>query len=126
MERAQSLGRRRSAVRLGSLADDLSSEARSLSKIASTEELRDISGMFQKVVNDGIVVQAKKMSENQHALTQTQKQELLQKLTTKLAEAGQQADQAARESPPHAQPAFKTISDTARDGQVKLKAILGA
>lgn len=109
---------------LGGLADDLSTEARSLSKIANPEELRDLSGMFQKVVNEGIVEQVRRLPE--HAMTQTQKKELLQKLTTKLAEAGQQADRAARESPPHAQPALKTISDTARDGQVKLKAILGA
>ena len=109
---------------LGGLAADLSAESRSLSKIANPEELRDLSGMFQKVVNEGIVEQVRKLPE--HALTQTQKHELLQKLTTKLAEAGQQADQAARESPPHAQPALKTISDTARDGQMKLKSILGA
>ena len=39
---------------------------------------------------------------------------------------GAKAEEAAKESPPHAQPALKTISDTARDGQTKLKAILGA
>jgi hypothetical protein len=109
---------------LGSLAGDLCTEAKSLSKVANPDELRDLSGMFQKVVNDGIVGQAAHM--NPLALTPTQRQELLQKLSARLAEAGQQADQAARESPPHAQPALKTIADTARDGQVKLKAILGA
>jgi len=109
---------------LGSLAGDLSTEAQSLSKIANPEELRDLSGMFQKVVNDGIVEQARKLPE--HSLTQTQKKELLNRLSQKLLDAGRQADEAARESPPHAQPALKTISETARDGQTKLKAILGA
>ena len=108
---------------LGSLADDLSTEARSLSKIANPDELRDLSGMFQKVVNEGIVEQARKLPE--HSLTQTQKKELLNRLSRKLMDAGQQADDAAKESPPHAQPALKTISDAARDGQTKLKAILG-
>jgi hypothetical protein len=108
---------------LGGLADDLSTEARSLSKIAKPDELRDLSGMFQKVVNEGIVEQARKLPE--HSLTQTQKRELLAKLSGKLAEAGKQADEAARESPPQAQPALKSISETARDGQTKLKAILG-
>jgi hypothetical protein len=123
LELAQARSPDRRLEVLGGLAGDVSTEARDLSKIATTEELRDLSGMFEKVVNDGIVDQARRMNEN--ALTQTQKQELLRRLTTKLAEAGQQADQAARESPVHAQPALKTISDTARDGQVKLKAILG-
>ena len=109
---------------LGGLADDLSSEARSLSKVANPEELRDLSSMFQKVVNEGIVAQVQKMPE--HSMTQTQKQELLHKLTTKLAEAGQKADQAAHESPPHAQVPLKAISDTARDGQATLKKFLGA
>ena len=109
---------------LGGLADDLSAEARSLSKIAQPEELRDLSSMFQKVVNEGIVEQARKLPG--HAMTRTQKDELLQKLSSKLSDAGQQADEAARQSPPHAQPALKSISDTARDGRVKLKAILGA
>ncbi|HEY3787473.1 MAG TPA: hypothetical protein VGL71_01405 [Urbifossiella sp.] len=109
---------------LGTLADDLSAEARSLSKIANPDELRDLSGMFQKVVNDGIVEQVRRIPE--HALTQTQKRELLQKLSAKLDDAGQQAERAALESPTHSQPALKTISTTARDGQEKLKAILGA
>lgn len=109
---------------LGGLAGDLSSEAQSLSKIANTDELRELSSMFHRIVNEGIVEQARKLPE--HSLTQTQKKDLLNRLSQKLTEAGRQADEAARESPPHAQPALKTISDTARDGQTKLKAILGA
>jgi hypothetical protein len=108
---------------LGSLADDLSTEARSLSKIANPEELRDLSGMFQKVVNEGMVEQARRMPE--HSLSPVQKKELYNRLAVKLKDAGRHADDAAKESPPHAQPALKTISDTARDGQAKLKAILG-
>jgi hypothetical protein len=42
----------------------------------------------------------------------------------RLAEAGREADRAARESPPHAQPALKVIADTARDGQATLRDIL--
>jgi hypothetical protein len=109
---------------LGSLADDLSGETRSLSKIASPEELRDLSDLFQKVVNDGIVEQARQLPE--HSLTQTQKKELLDRLSNQLSEAGRQADDAAKESPPHAQPALRSISATARNGQAKLKTILGA
>ena len=111
-------------VALAGLADDLSAETRGLARIADQDDLRELSGLFQKVVNDGIVRQAERLPP--HALTPTQKQALLEKLSTTLDGARQQADQAARESPPHAQPALRTISDTARDGQTKLKAILGA
>lgn len=111
-------------VALAGLADDLSAETRGLARIADQDDLRELSGLFQKVVNDGIVRQAERLPP--HALTPTQKQALLEKLSATLDGAKQQADQAARESPPHAQPALKTISDTARDGQTKLKALLGA
>lgn len=128
VQRDLALAQARSADRrlevLSGLADDVSAEARSLSKIANPEELRDLSGLFQKVVNEGIVEQVRKLPE--HAMTRTQKDALLQKLTTQLSEAGLHAEEAARESPPHAQPALKSISDTARESQVKLKAMLGA
>lgn len=109
---------------LGSLADDLSTQTRTLSKIAPAEDLRDLSGMFQKVVNDGIVQQARTMPP--FALTQTQKQNLLKKLSNQLEAASRQAEQAARESPPHALPALKQIADTARKGQSELKAVMGS
>ena len=33
------------------------------------------------------------------------------------------AEQAAKDSPPHAQPALRSMADTARDGQTKLRAL---
>ncbi|MDB5311075.1 MAG: hypothetical protein JWO38_5277 [Gemmataceae bacterium] len=108
---------------LGGLADDLSAETRSLARVASQEDLKDLSAQFQKVVDSGIVPQAKKVADLQ-ALTQAQKKALFERLSARLAEAGQQADQAARESPPHAQPVLKAISEKARDGQTKLGALL--
>jgi hypothetical protein len=95
-----------------------------LSKIATPEDLRDLSGMFQKVVGNGIVQQVRAM--NADTLSATQKQELYRKLAHQLAEASRQADESAKESPPHAVPALKQISDTARKGQAELQAILGA
>jgi hypothetical protein len=108
---------------LGTLADDLSTEARGLSKIANPDELRELAGLFHKVVNDGMVDQVRRLPE--HSITPAQKKDLYQRLSDKLRDAGRQADDAAKESPPHAQPALKTISESARDGQAKLKAILG-
>lgn len=109
---------------LSRMADDLSAGTRTFAKVATEEELRDLAGLFKTVVSDGIVTQAAGIPP--HALTPTQKKVLLEKLAARLAETEQQAERAARESPPHAQPALKTIADTARDGQVKLKALVGA
>jgi hypothetical protein len=107
---------------LGGLADDLSAETRGLARVASEDELRDLSGWFKKVVDDGIVKQADLLP----ALTMSreQKKALLDGLVEKLTDAGRKADQTAKEAPPHAQPALKSIADTARDGEARLRAIL--
>jgi hypothetical protein len=109
---------------LGVLADDLSESTRGFARVATPEELGELSGLFKTVVADGIVKQAERLPP--HAMTPSQKRQLLDGLAAKLAAAGQQAEQAARESPPQAQPALKTIADTARDGQTRLKARVGA
>jgi hypothetical protein len=57
-------------------------------------------------------------------MTQTQKQELYLKLSSKLSGAGRQAEEAAREAPPGALPALDAISKAAREGQGKLKEAL--
>jgi hypothetical protein len=106
---------------LGGMADDLSGEARNLARVATAEELRELSGLFRKVVDDGIIKQARDFPP--HGLSVSERKTLFETLAAKLAEAGQEADRSARESPPHAQPALKTIADTARDGQTRLRAM---
>jgi hypothetical protein len=106
---------------LGDLAGDLSLESRNLARIAGEDELRDLSGWFKYVVDDGLVKQAEKIPPN--SMTRTDRKVLLDKLTAKLAEAEREADRIAREAPPHAQVELRKIANTARDGQDRLKKI---
>jgi hypothetical protein len=106
---------------LGSLAGDLSLESRNLARIAGEDELRDLSGWFRHVVDDGLVKQARAM--NPHSMSQTEKKLLLDKLTAVLAEAERESERRAEESPPHAQVELRKIANTARDGQARLRAI---
>jgi hypothetical protein len=106
---------------LGSLAGDLSLESRNLARIAGEDELRDLSGWFRHVVDDGLVKQARAM--NPHSMSQTEKKALLEKLTAVLAEAERESERRAEESPPHAQVELRKIASTARDGQARLRAI---
>jgi len=105
---------------LAGLAEDLAAESRGLALVAGEEDMREVAGWF-RTVSDGVIEQAGKVPP--HALTPDQKRALLTRLTDRLAEAGRAAEQAARESPPHAQPALRSIAETARDGQTKLQAL---
>ena len=106
---------------LAGLAEDLAAESRGLALVAGADEMRELADWFRTVVADGMVPQAERIPP--HSLTPDQRRQMLDRLTTRLAEAGHAAEQAAKDSPPHAQPALRSIADTARDGQTKLRAI---
>ena len=106
---------------LAGMAEDLASESRGLALVAGADEMRELADLFRSVVADGVVEQAGRVPP--HALTPDQRRTMLDRLTARLAEAGQAAEKAAKDSPPHAQPALRSIADTARDGQTKLRAI---
>ena len=106
---------------LAGLAEDLAAESRGLALVAGADEMRELADWFRTVVSDGVVEQAGRVPP--HALTPDQRRTLLDRLTARLAEAGKAAEQAAKDSPPHAQPALRSIADTARDGQTKLRAL---
>jgi hypothetical protein len=106
---------------LAGLAEDLAAESRGLALVAGADEMRELADWFRTVVADGVVEQAGRVPP--HALTPDQRRTLLDRLTARLAEAGKAAEQAAKDSPPHAQPALRSIADTARDGQTKLRAL---
>jgi hypothetical protein len=105
---------------LAGLAEDLAAESRGLALVAGADEMREVADWFRTAA-DGVVEQAGRVPPN--ALTPDQRRALLTRLTDRLAEAGRAAEQAATDSPPHAQPALRSIADTARDGQTKLRAI---
>lgn len=104
---------------LGGLADDLSAETRSLARVASPDDLRDLARWFDKVVKDGVVKQAKNLPI--HALNPAEKATLFDSLAGKLGAAGQEAEALAREAPSESQPALRKVAETARDGQKALR-----
>lgn len=106
---------------LAGLAEDLAAESRGLALVAGADEMRELADLFRTVVADGVVEQAGRVPPL--ALTPDQRRTLLDRLTARLTEAGQAAERAAKDSPPHAQPALRSIAETARDGQTKLRAI---
>lgn len=105
---------------LGGLADDLSSQARALARVASPDELRDLARWYDKVVKDAIVKQAERMPI--HAMTQTERQAEFKALADRLGETASETDKMLGEVPPEAKPALQKIADSARDGQKKLLA----
>ncbi|HYH66186.1 MAG TPA: hypothetical protein VD866_15945 [Urbifossiella sp.] len=105
---------------LAGLAEELASESRGLALVAGADDMRLVAEWF-RTASDGVVEQAGRVPPN--ALTPDQRRALLARLTDRLAEAGRAAEQAATDSPPHAQPALRSIADTARDGQTKLRAL---
>lgn len=106
---------------LAGMAEDLAAESRGLALVAGADEMRELADWFRQVVSDGVVEQAGRVPPL--ALTPDQRRAMLDRLTARLAEAGRAAEQAAKDSPPHAQPALRAIADTARDGQTKLRAL---
>lgn len=125
VQRSQSLSRAESPAKrlelLGEMADDLNAETRGLARVASPEELNEMARLFDRVVTTGIVRQAGQMAP--HALSAAEKAALLDQLAGKLSEAGAEAEKLSREAPPASQPALKTIADSARNGEKKLREI---
>jgi hypothetical protein len=105
---------------LAGLAEDVAAESRGLALVAGADEMREVADWFRTAA-DGVVEQAGRVPPN--ALTPDQKKALFRQLAARLEDAQRAAEQAAKDSPPHAQPALRSIADTARDGQTKLRAI---
>lgn len=103
---------------LGGLADDLSSQARSLARVASPDELRDLAHWYSKVVTDAIVKQAERMPV--HALPPAERQAEFQALADRLGETAAETDRMLGSVPPESKPALQKIADTARAGQKSL------
>ena len=106
---------------LGGLAEDFATEARSLARVGSAEDLDELARWFDKVVRDGIGQQADHLPPG---MNRADKKALLDRLTAKLAETGQEADRAIPTAPPQSKAALEKIKYSARDGQAKLREIL--
>ncbi|HEY1192040.1 MAG TPA: hypothetical protein VGE74_30705 [Gemmata sp.] len=102
---------------LGGMAEDLAGETRGMARIASPTELKDLARLYDKVVKDGIVRQAKELPIH---MDRGEKQRLLDGLKTRLEADAAEADKVAREAPQDSQPALKRVADTAREGAREL------
>ncbi len=106
---------------LGGLAEDISSEARGLARIATPDELKDVARWFDRVVTDGLVRQAEKLPA--HAMLPAERVSEFDALASQLATAADEVDRLSVEVPAESKPALQRIADTARDGQRKLRAL---
>ena len=103
---------------LGGLADDLAAETRGLARAANPEELKELAGWYHKVVEGGIVEQAKRIPAN--SMTPDQKKALLNQMARKLGDTEAETVKLSNDVPPESKPALKKIADSARDGQREL------
>jgi hypothetical protein len=102
---------------LTDLADDLHSEARALFETTSdTRDLAQLATMYQKVVHDGIVKQAK-------ALPAAERPAALERASAALKRMGEQADALADAKPARAVP-LRQIAAAARDGNRQLRDLM--
>jgi hypothetical protein len=106
---------------LGGMADDLSAQARGLSRVASADELRDLARWYDKVVKDALVKQAEKLPPL--AMPEAERQAQFKALADKLGDTAADADKMMGDVPPDAKPALQKIADSAREGQKKLMAL---
>lgn len=109
---------------LNVMADDLATETRGMARIASGDELRQMVVWYNKVVNEGLVKQAKEMHDSV-AVNPTDKKKILEDLVKKLKADENEAKRVMAESPQEAQPALKRMADTAHEGQKTLLALTG-
>jgi hypothetical protein len=107
---------------LSGLAEDISTEAQSLSRVANEKELGELASMFQKVVADGIVKQADKMNVPNVGIREwNERKSRCEAVAAKLSEVAKQADDLAGKVPPQAKEAIAKIARSARDGETRLK-----
>jgi hypothetical protein len=107
---------------LSGMAVDLSAQARSLARVASPEELRDLAKWYGKVVNDGIVKQAENLPTRIQAPAEEQaRNAALTALTSQLGITAAETDKLLGSVPPESKPALQKIADTARDGQKRIE-----
>jgi hypothetical protein len=106
---------------LGSMADGLSNQTRSLARVANAKELGDLARWFDKVVKDGVVKQAEKMPFDTLTLVErADRKEQFNSLAEHLAETATQAENLT-EVPQDARPTLQKIAKSAREGEEKLR-----
>jgi hypothetical protein len=106
---------------LGSMADGLSTQTRSLARVANGDELRDLARLYDKVVRDGMVKQADKMSVATLTISErAERKQQLDAIAALLADTANQAEKMT-DVPQDAKPALQKIAKSAREAEEKLR-----
>jgi hypothetical protein len=104
------------------LADDISTQERTLARIVEPDGLMALAVLFEKVVNDGMVKQAERMSVTGLSLNErAERKKQLAALAAKLGDMATQAEKMKGEVSPDAKPALEKIEDSARRGEKSLQ-----
>jgi hypothetical protein len=107
---------------LSGMAEDISTEARGMARIAPGSELRQMAGWYEKTVKEGLVRQAGSPRLEKEVTTGAERAKLLESLAARLDADAAAAEALARESPPDAQPALQRMAEAAREGKDSLRA----
>jgi hypothetical protein len=110
---------------LGGMADGLSGQTRSLARVATGDELRDLARWYDKVVKDGMVRQAEKIPAE--TLNPTEREERKKQLTALAEQLGVTANQAEKmtDVPEDTKPALQKIAKSAKEAEEKLRKLAG-
>jgi hypothetical protein len=103
------------------LTGHLHTETKHVYKIASPTDLETLERMFGKVVNEGVLTQAKLLPAT---YSPAQREKALADIDAKLQAAQTDAETLSPDAPTTAQPALLKIAGTAREARAKLQAII--
>lgn len=106
-------------AKLAGLAADLRTETRSLAKSADKAEMLSIAIMYEKVVDGGIVKQAKRM--NQFNTPVVERQAAYKVAMAELSRAAAEVTALVPTASQGLQPELQRIAKTARDGEAQLQ-----
>lgn len=102
---------------LADLADDLNSESQTLMQAASPTDLATLAQLYRKVVQEGIVAQAK-------ALPPAERATALGPIADRLTRVWNDADELADRLPAGTSRSLRVIAAAARDGDKQLRGLL--
>jgi hypothetical protein len=103
---------------LAKVADDINREMRDIARADATgEDMQALAEMYRKVVQNGLIAQAKQVKS-------PQREAVLAKVADGLAQAGQKAEQTAAEAPQHSAERLREAAEAAREGTKVIRNLL--
>ena len=104
-----------------SATDDLRSETKAVYKVAPDDDMKALTRMFAKVVNEGLLKQAERLNDQAEP---SERQRLLTQTRDKLAATELETAELSKQAPPHSQKQLLKMSEIAKDGRLKLQDLL--